>query len=619
MVAAGLFLIISLSLSMWILRGTFLPSAMPTNPVVAATDTAIIITSDSGTLPEPSPTVEQPALAPDAEIVIMLAAVEGSESALGNRLSEAITAALADSPLRYATGIQLADAPVIQLPAANDLNGAELLIVWELSENGLLKLHLTAKADAPILQIDSAPAPWDVFAPETFAIYSPSDDLRFIAQAAAVILELQAGQTETAAWRVEEMRLSLATMPAPYGASQIDMLTFLQGVMADDVKALRLFSQNLRTDADFLSAQINRGNAYLRLGDAVSALHDYEAVLERDPQRIEALYNEVIAYEQIGDMESANLTMLELVRLLPDAVWVVNLQGGMHYRQGEWAQAVEAFSLAHQLMPQAEIPLFNLAQAEYQIGDYEAAVRDYEALTKIAPTNTSYLLHEAIAYEKINDIGQAELALNRAIRLEPDFVEAYLMRGKLHLRAGRTEKAAADAEMVLSLDDKNARASALLGDVMVDEGDWWGATKRYTDAINAGYTDAEVYAGRGFAWHQLLYSPYAARDYEKAIELGKNDPDLIFRLGFALLDVGRFADALVALTGAMNAGIDTPEAYAALALALDANYERDEADLAYARAIELDARYGDLQFLQDQPLWSQASINRARTIIQRLD
>lgn len=617
-IAAILFLVISVGLSAWILRGAFQAPALPTVPAAAeATDTAIVVTSDSGASPEPSLTTVPPTLGPNAEITIELAAM--GDAAISDDLSQAITVAMADSPLRYALGIEQADVVVTRLPAANELAGSDLLITSEVGEDGLIKLHLIARADAPMLQVDSAPTPWNVIAPETFAIYSPADDLRFVAEAATLILEMQVGQTDSAARRLDEMRLVLASMPAPYGASQIEVLTFLQGVMADDVLALRLFSTNIRADEGFIAAQLNRGNAYLRLGDAVSALRDYEAVLERDPLRVEALYNEAVAYEQIGDLDSAKLATLELVRLLPDAAWVVNLQGGMYYRQQEWAQAVDAFIRARQLAPEAEIPLFNLARAEYQIEDYAASIRDYEALIAIAPDNASYRLHEAMAYEGDDNPSQAERALTQAIRIQPDFIEAYLMRGNLHLQEGRLDKATADAEMVLSLDDENGRAYALIGDVLVAQEEWWGATEAYTEAINAGYADAEVYAGRGYAWHQLLYSPYAARDYEMAIELGKTDPDLIFRLGFALLDVGRFEDALTALVGAMNAGIDTPEAYAALALALDANFERDEADVAYERAIELDARYGDLEFLQDQPLWSQASINRARTIIRRLE
>jgi tetratricopeptide (TPR) repeat protein len=364
---------------------------------------------------------------------------------------------------------------------------------------------------------------------------------------------------------------------------------------------------------------VNRGNTYLKLGDPVSALHDYERALQLEPDRIDVMYNEAVAYEQLGDADSAALAVLEIARLMPEAAWVVNLQGATYYRQSDWEKAAVAFERAHQLAPKEEIPLFNLAQTRYQMADYEASQVAYEALVQLAPDNATYYLRLADAYQIDHRVGVAERALDKAIELRPDYIEAYLMRGALNLRGGRFAAASADAQAVIDLNSEDGRGYALLGEVQLARQQWWDATDTFTLALDAGDTRAEVYKGRGWAWHQLRYMPYAVRDYEKAVALGDGDPMLLYHFGLALLDVGRYGDALDPLVGAMNAGIDTPEAYAVLAVALDANKRRTEAEDAYRRAIELDARYGDLEFLREQPLWSQASINRARTILARLD
>jgi hypothetical protein len=68
----------------------------------------------------------------------------------------------------------------------------------------------------------------------------------------------------------------------------------------------------------------------------------------------------------------------------------------------------------------------------------------------------------------------------------------------------------------------------------------------------------------------------------------------------------------------VNGGLDTAEAHAALAVALDMNNQGDDAELEYRHALSLDARFNDRKFLSEQPLWSSVSVGRAMALIKRL-
>jgi Flp pilus assembly protein TadD len=115
------------------------------------------------------------------------------------------------------------------------------------------------------------------------------------------------------------------------------------------------------------------------------------------------------------------------------------------------------------------------------------------------------------------------------------------------------------------------------------------------------------------------YAPFAVRDYQDAIALGATDTLMLYHFGIALFDTGQYGDSVDVLLGAINGGIDTAEARARLAIALDATHREEDADAAYLRALELDSRYGDVEFLAEQPLWSRAAIRRAEIVLGRLE
>jgi Tfp pilus assembly protein PilF len=131
-------------------------------------------------------------------------------------------------------------------------------------------------------------------------------------------------------------------------------------------------------------------------------------------------------------------------------------------------------------------------------------------------------------------------------------------------------------------------------------------------------SDVDLFEGRGWAHHRQREMRNAVDDYRQAISLGADDTTLLLRMGFALIDTNQKKDALNALLGAVNGGLDTAEAHAGLALALDMNYRIDEADQEYQHALSLDPRFGDRKYLAGQPLWASATIGRAMAIARRL-
>ncbi|HWL71531.1 MAG TPA: tetratricopeptide repeat protein [Geminicoccus sp.] len=148
-------------------------------------------------------------------------------------------------------------------------------------------------------------------------------------------------------------------------------------------------------------------------------------------------------------------------------------QGYEAYRSGEFAQAAAAFGRAIEaggLDPEAlAVTLNNRGVAYSQLGDYDAAIADYLEAQKLKaddPTTIRNLryayLTRGLASAQSGDRSAALTDYDRALAIDPNYLEALQYRGALRIELGMAEEAARDFRQVLALEPGNAAAAAAL-------------------------------------------------------------------------------------------------------------------------------------------------------------
>ncbi len=507
---------------------------------------------------------------------------------------------------------------------SHDAPGSLMLITWRQVDTDLLQIKIEMPDRPPPMgQIGMPPIPWAADAPEGAALYTARDQLDLPLTLALALLEAASGAYEQAALRLESAQMAAPELPGGMGHANRAAYHFVAGLVAagrgDSLGALRAYSEALRLDGALAAAVVNRANIYLTLGDPATALTAYDQALSLSRNNPYLLYNRALAHLAVGDPQTALADVEEVILLTSGSSWALNLRGLILYTLGQYDRAHQDFTAALEITPEALQPLFNDARALTGAGDYQQALASYDRLLEMTPGNASLYLHQAEIYQQMGDLEKAAQILGRAIRLDETYLEAYLRRGALLVTLEQYDEALADAEAALALDPTAGRAYRIMGDALLADERWVEARDAYTGAIENGDAAPQTYAGRGWANHRLRFLDGAIRDYRQALALGYDDPLLSYRLGFALFDAGRFEDALNLFYAAINERLDTAETNAALALALDATVHRSEAEQAYRRALELDSRYGDVEFLGEQPLWTQLSVTRAVTILRRIE
>jgi len=186
---------------------------------------------------------------------------------------------------------------------------------------------------------------------------------------------------------------------------------------------------------------------------------------------------------------------------------------------------------------------------------------------------------------------EAVASFDRAIALNPDYAEAFNNRGIALCYLGRLEEAVASFDQAL-VSKPNA------ADVLNNRGLALGYLQRFQAALESHDAAlaiqphyAEALAARGGMLHALGRHAEALSSYDQALAL-RPSPQLFYKRALALGDMSRFAEALADLDRALAQKPNYAEAWDKRGHMLQHMNRRDEAAASFDRANALKQALG---------------------------
>jgi predicted O-linked N-acetylglucosamine transferase (SPINDLY family) len=293
-----------------------------------------------------------------------------------------------------------------------------------------------------------------------------------------------------------------------------------------------------------------------------------------------------------------------------------------HHRAGEFAEARRLYRQVLAQTPAHTLALYRSGLLELQDGQPHTALTLVEQAIAADGNEPRYQFVLGQALQALRRWDSAIAAYESALKLQPDFLDAWNNLGICRQRRGQFPQAATAYRQALLLESGNAGVMANLGAVLREMGEltqavellraavdlepaiashsvnlgiaYWNqdnfsaAERTLNDALARAPNDADAVFNLGNALHGLGRQREAIDRYRQAVKLRPDYADALINLGNVHTELGEFASGMEAYDAALHANPDSVVALNNVACLMRLLGRIDDAETALCRALQLD-------------------------------
>jgi tetratricopeptide (TPR) repeat protein len=287
---------------------------------------------------------------------------------------------------------------------------------------------------------------------------------------------------------------------------------------------------------------------------------------------------------QLAEAEGCYRRVLAIQPNHPDALQLI---GVVAYQIGRYDVAAEWISCAIKQDGNNSAWFSNLGLALERQGKFEESLANYNRALELNPNFVDVHHNRGVVLAEVKKFDGALLSYGRALALSPNLAATLNNRGNLLQELGRAGEALADYDKVLASDPNDADAVNGRGSALQKLNRIHEAEKALRCAILLKPDYAEAYCNLGTVLIDLGSLFEAEAMIRHAVELKPNSTTALCNLGKVLIDLGKSDEAEVVIRRALALKPDYAEAYFYLGAVLIRLGRPDAAAEATRRAIAL--------------------------------
>ncbi len=188
---------------------------------------------------------------------------------------------------------------------------------------------------------------------------------------------------------------------------------------------------------------MNAGIAAFALGLYGDAVHAHTAAIKADPRLSAAFENRARAYERQSRIDEALADYASAISIRPQQPGAYLGRGTLMLNRGAPERALPDFGRALELDPNSIPARFNRGIAFLQLGQHRLAEIDFSDVIGRNPRDAGAYLNRGRARAAM-DKPKAFNDLDRAVALQPEWGQAWFIRGRYREEQGDVEAANAD-------------------------------------------------------------------------------------------------------------------------------------------------------------------------------
>lgn len=345
-----------------------------------------------------------------------------------------------------------------------------------------------------------------------------------------------------------------------------------------------------------ISAQIN-ADQVLRIGQNALYFEDYmlsiqyfNQVISAKPYLAQPYFFRSIAKINLEDYRGAEedaTLALDRNPFITDA-WEV--RGVARQNLGDAKGAIDDYNEALHLLPMNRSIMFNKALAQEDIKDYDGAIETFAELEKSYPQYDGTYLGRARLYMLTGDTVTAKADLDKALSLNPNATNAYIMRADISMNEETPDfmGALADMDQAIKLQPHHSGLFINRAFVRYRLDDYFGAMADYDYAIALDPLNSTAYFNRGLLRAEVSDNDKAIQDFTHVLQLDRDNLMARYNRSLLYAETKQWDNALTDLNQVIDA---YPEFGALYYTRSEINRERGghmrEAEKDYYKAEEL--------------------------------
>ena len=232
----------------------------------------------------------------------------------------------------------------------------------------------------------------------------------------------------------------------------------------DFLHAQAAFADAITADPGDREAVQLRGISLYQIGRPAEAIPLLKQVQSWDPQSVEAAYALALAYIQTHDYDSARKQAATMYGV-PDGSAASYLFTARLLLRQEYGPVAEQFAQkAVALDPKLPLAHFLLGEFYLYKSDFPKAATEFETELKLNPGYAGTYDRLADTYYRISKLDDAERLLRRALLLDANSTGPYILMGKVQLKKRDFAQAQMYLERAVKMDPNNYISHHLLGE-----------------------------------------------------------------------------------------------------------------------------------------------------------
>ena len=204
---------------------------------------------------------------------------------------------------------------------------------------------------------------------------------------------------------------------------------------------------------------------------------------------------------------------------------------------------------------------FLWGNAKYKLSDYMGAIADFDIAVRLKPDFVEAYLNRGLAKANLEQHFAAITDFDTAIRLNPDYALTYYNRGNVKTNLGQHLTAITDYDTAVRLKPDFTEVYSARGIVKAGLGQHFAAITDFDTAIRLKPDFALVYYNRGLAKAKLGRYITAIADYDMATKIDLNYAEAYLQRGNAKALLGQYFAAITDYTQALRLKPDSATAY----------------------------------------------------------